>query len=125
MKKFISAVIAGMLCVSMLASCGSVPENTVHSVEDLEGKTIGVQLGTTGDIYATSDVKDATVERFNKGADAVQALKQGKVDAVMIDNEPAKVFVSKTMILRYSTTLLPLRNMLLLLKRKTVSLRRK
>lgn len=95
MKKFISAVIAGMLCVSMLASCGSVPENTVHSVEDLEGKTIGVQLGTTGDIYATSDVKDATVERFNKGADAVQTLKQGKVDAVMIDNEPAKVFVSK------------------------------
>lgn len=95
MKKFISAVIAGMLCVSMLASCGSVSENTVHSVEDLEGKTIGVQLGTTGDIYATSDVKDATVERFNKGADAVQALKQGKVDAVMIDNEPAKVFVSK------------------------------
>lgn len=95
MKKLISAVIAGMLSVSLLASCGSVAKNTVHSVDDLEGKTIGVQLGTTGDIYATSDVKDAKVERFNKGADAVQSLKQGKIDAVLIDNEPAKVFVSK------------------------------
>lgn len=93
MKKILAAVMAGIMGVSMLTSCG-VPENTVHSVDDLEGKTIGVQLGTTGDIYA-ADVKDAQVEKYNKGADAVQALKQGKVDAVIIDNEPAKVFVSK------------------------------
>lgn len=95
MKKIISAVLAGALSLSMLTACGnSVPKNTVNSVDDLEGKVIGVQLGTTGDIYA-EDVKDATVEKYNKGADAVQALKQGKVDAVIIDNEPAKVFVSK------------------------------
>ena len=94
MKKTISAALAGVLSVLMLTACGSVPKNTVNSVDDLEGKVIGVQLGTTGDIYA-EDVKDATVEKYNKGADAVQALKQGKVDAVIIDNEPAKVFVSK------------------------------
>lgn len=95
MKKFVCAILAGMLSVSMLTACGGgVPENTVHNKDDLEGKTIGVQLGTTGDIYA-EDVKDATVEKYNKGADAVQALKQGKIDAVIIDNEPAKVFVSK------------------------------
>lgn len=95
MKKFVCAILAGMLSVSMLTACGGgVPENTVHNADDLEGKTIGVQLGTTGDIYA-EDVKDATVEKYNKGADAVQALKQGKIDAVIIDNEPAKVFVSK------------------------------
>lgn len=94
MKKFFSAALAGVLSLMILTACGSAPKNTVNSVDDLEGKVIGVQLGTTGDIYA-EDVKDATVEKYNKGADAVQALKQGKVDAVIIDNEPAKVFVSK------------------------------
>lgn len=93
MKKFAAGLIAAAMSVTMLAGCG-VPANTVHSVDDLEGKTIGVQLGTTGDIYA-EDVKDAKVEKYNKGADAVQALKQGKIDAVIIDAEPAKVFVEK------------------------------
>ena len=92
MKKFAAGLIAVAMSVTMLAGCG-VPANTVHSVDDLEGKTIGVQLGTTGDIYA-EDVKDAKVEKY-KGADAVQALKQGKIDAVIIDAEPAKVFVEK------------------------------
>lgn len=94
MKKIISSTLASMLALVMLTACGSVPKNTVNSIDDLEGKTIGVQLGTTGDIYA-EDVKDATVEKYTKGSDAIQALKQGKVDAVIIDNEPAKVFVSK------------------------------
>ena len=60
MKKFAAGLIAVAMSVTMLAGCG-VPANTVHSVDDLEGKTIGVQLGTTGDIYA-EDVKDAKVE---------------------------------------------------------------
>lgn len=94
LKKLISVMAACMLSAAVFTGCGeSVPENTVHSLDDLPGKTIGVQLGTTGDIFAT-DIEGATVERYNKGADAVQALKQGKVDAVLIDNEPAKVFVS-------------------------------
>lgn len=57
---------------------------------------IGVQLATTGDLYCTWDIEDeglGTVERYNKGADAVMALTSGKVDCVVIDNEPAKVFV--------------------------------
>lgn len=66
----------------------------IASPDDLEGKSIGVQLGTTGDIYA-GDIKGATVERYNKGADAVLALKQGKIDAVIIDRQPAQVFVQK------------------------------
>ena len=33
------------------------------------------------------------MERYNKGADAVAALKQGKIDCVIIDEQPAKVFV--------------------------------
>ena len=58
--------------------------------DDLTGKKIGVQLGTTGDIYA-DDIEDAEVERYNKGFEAVQALTQDKIDAVVIDGEPAKV----------------------------------
>ena len=69
-------------------------DSEITGVADLDGKTIGVQLGTTGDIYA-GDIADATIERYNKGFEAVQALTQGKVDAVIIDNEPAKVFVSE------------------------------
>lgn len=95
MKKFTCAFSAALLSLTLFAGCGSKPAaNTVHSVEDLNNKTIGVQLGTTGDIYA-SDIEGATIERYNRGADAVQALKQGKIDAVIIDNEPAKVFVEK------------------------------
>lgn len=60
------------------------------------GYKIGVQMGTTGDIYTTGDFEDTglcTVERYKTGVDAVEALKVGKVDCVVIDNEPAKAFV--------------------------------
>lgn len=69
-------------------------DSTIATPDDLNGKTIGVQLGTTGDIYA-DDIEGATVDRYNKGADAVQALKTNKIDAVIIDSEPAKVFVKE------------------------------
>lgn len=71
-----------------------VPEDSdIKGVEDLNGKKIGVQLSTTGDIYAKDDFGEENVEAYNKGADAVMALKQGKVDAVIIDNQPALAFV--------------------------------
>ncbi len=69
-------------------------DSPITSPNDLEGKKVGVQLGTTGDQYA-GDIKDATVERYNKGFEAVQAMTQGKIDAVIIDREPAKVFVEQ------------------------------
>ncbi len=69
-------------------------EDKVKSGDDLAKATVGVQLGTTGDIYV-SDIEGAKVERFSKGADAVLALTQKKVDAVVIDNEPAKKFVEQ------------------------------
>lgn len=75
------------------ASSAPASNQTIFSLADLEGKTVGVQLGTTGDTYA-ADIKDVTVDQYSKGADAVQALLTNKVDAVIIDNEPAKVFVS-------------------------------
>ena len=75
-------------------------DSAITSVDDLfaEGAShiIGVQRNTTGDLYSTWDLEDAglaTVDRYSKGADAVQALLTGKVDCVVIDNEPAKAFV--------------------------------
>lgn len=68
----------------------------VNNVDELEGKAIGVQLGTTGDSYASDyegDDAGTVIDRFNKGNDAVQALKQDKLDAVIIDEEPAKAYI--------------------------------
>ena len=81
----------------LLTSCqGKKIKNTVFSVDDLAGKTIGVQLGTTGDTLVSdyeTDGSGTTVSRYNKGSDAIQALKQGKADAVVIDEQPALAFV--------------------------------
>ena len=72
----------------------SLPKAATSSVDDLQGKKIGVQLATTGDIYCCDDFGTENVEEYNKGNDAVMALLAGKVDAVVIDNEPAKSFVA-------------------------------
>lgn len=112
MKKLLTAALAVCMTVS-LAACGSSTQGTasdapaesaaadtkpaVSSVDDLPGKSIGVQLGTTGDIFASDyEEQGSTIERFNKGNDAVQALLQGKIDCVMIDEQPAKAFVANT-----------------------------
>ena len=83
-----------LLAVCMLfTGCGRKADK-ICSLDDLEGKTIGVQMKTTGDIYA-SDIKNAKTKQFNKGIDAVKALRKGVVDAVMIDDAPAKVFAAQ------------------------------
>ncbi len=69
-------------------------DSTVATPDDLTGKTIGVQIGTTGDIYA-EDIEGATIERYSKYFEAINALIQGKIDAVIVDREPAKVFVNE------------------------------
>ena len=99
MKK--TRILAGIAAAAVmgLSACSGAPANTVNSLDDLAGKTIGTQLGTTGYILA-GDIENATVEGYNKGADAIQALKQGKNDAVIIDMETAKAFVSKNPDLR-------------------------
>lgn len=70
-------------------------DSAIASPDDLEGKKIGVQQGTTGDIYTTDDYGDENIDRYNKGMEAVQALQQGKVDAVVIDDQPAQTFVEE------------------------------
>ena len=105
-KKVFAAVLAAMMAFSA-AGCGNTGDSSsetaeeqessaveITSVEDLADLKIGVRIGTTGDSQATEAVNDASqVSPFNKGADAVQALKNGKVDCVVIDSLPAEKFV--------------------------------
>ena len=66
-------------------------DSEIAGPDDLAGVIVGVQLGTTGDIYVSDlEAEGTTVERYNKGFEAVQALSQGKIDAVVIDGEPAE-----------------------------------
>ena len=76
-------------------------DSPITSVDDLfadgASTVVGTQAGTTGFIYATSDIEDAglgTVKSFGKTTDAVEALKNGQVDCVILDNEPAKALVA-------------------------------
>ncbi len=76
------------------SSEGTATSKSVTSIDDLVGATIGVQLGTTGDIYASEyEEQGSTIERYTKSADAVQALKQGKIDCIVIDQLPAQAFL--------------------------------
>lgn len=99
-KRWSIFILAILICLSV-AGCGKDDDSkplAVESVEDLAGTTIGVQIGTTGAIYAEDFVSEnpgTEVIRYNKGADAVQALKQQKIDAVLIDEQPVLAFVEK------------------------------
>ena len=77
-----------------------VPEDSdIASIDDMQGKMIGVQRGTTGDLYCSASVEDGgfgeeNVTRYDNGLTAVQALNNGQVDCVVIDNAPAQEFVA-------------------------------
>jgi polar amino acid transport system substrate-binding protein len=70
-------------------------DSGIKGVADLAGKKVGVQTGTTGDIYASDDSSIGEVVQYTTGTEAVLALSQNKVDAVIIDNEPAKKYIEK------------------------------
>ena len=69
-------------------------DSDIKSIDDVADKKIGVQTSTTGDIYASDDYGEENVTKYDNGAVAVQALVSGKVDCVIIDNEPAKSYVA-------------------------------
>lgn len=92
MKKFAALTLSAAMTLSLAASVSAA----VESKDDLPGKKIGVQLGTTGDIEASKYEADgATVERYSKGSEAVMALNAGQLDCVIIDSQPAQKFVAK------------------------------
>jgi len=98
MKKFAALALCAAMTASMMGAVTvSANDSGVESIDDLAGKKIGVQLGTTGDTYVTDEYEgdDAgtKIERFNKANDTVMALKQGKIDCIIIDSLPAEEFV--------------------------------
>ncbi|MBR6400448.1 MAG: transporter substrate-binding domain-containing protein [Firmicutes bacterium] len=68
-------------------------DSPIKSANELDGKTIGVQLNTTGDEYVTENYASSAVERYGKGFEAIEALKQKKIDAVVIDGDTADKFI--------------------------------
>ena len=69
-------------------------DSDIASPDDLAGKKIGTQRGTTGYIYCSDDFGDDAVVAYDSGLTAVQALNNGQVDAVVIDNAPATEYVA-------------------------------
>ena len=97
MKKKLG-LFAVLLVLTLTGCATNAGASDVKTVDDLEGKKIGVQIGTVGDTYASDyegDEAGTVVERYSKGADAVSSLKNGKIDCVIIDEQPAKEFVKR------------------------------
>ncbi len=69
-------------------------DSDIASVDDLAGKKIGTQRGTTGYLYCSDDFGDENIVAYDDGLTAVQMLNNGQVDCVVIDNAPAKEFIA-------------------------------
>ena len=98
-------VVAALFALLAFVGCvkNDVPKNRVFSLDDLANKKVGVLIGTTGEIYAADYGTDSTrlqLEKFETLAQAVDALLQGTIDAVLTDDAPAKVFARKNPSLR-------------------------
>ena len=110
MKKILSIAAAAILCLGVLAGCGDTATNggvdssdvststsKVASKEDLAGARVGVQEGTTGDLYVSDEeeVPGAQVSRYKKAVDAAVDLKNNRLDAIVLDELPAQKIVDK------------------------------
>ena len=88
MKKSLFNALCSVLAAAMLISvtgCGKKEKVVINSAADLNGKKIGCQAGTTGEIYIQENVSDADVKSFKTGIDASLALKNGSIDAIVLD----------------------------------------
>ena len=75
-------------------------DKTVASVNDLTGKVVGVQAGTTGELFATEEIEGLNVKSFKTGIDAALALKNGAIEAIIIDELPAQEIVRRNVELK-------------------------
>lgn len=94
MKRIMFAVFA-VSAVFCFVSCAKKAQVNIASAEDLNGKKIGCQAGTTGETYIQEEVKGATLKSFKTGMDAALDLKNGAIDAIVLDELPAKEIVKR------------------------------
>lgn len=84
-----AAIIASMLCIS----CGGKSHVVINTVEDLAGRKVGCQAGTTGETYIQEHLTEAKLKSFRTGIDAALSLQSGAIDAVVLDEQPARQIV--------------------------------
>lgn len=107
LKKIMAIAVSVMLSVGALAGCSSTPAGdstsgtestgdtkTIASAADLQGARVGVQEGTTGDIYVSEEIEGVEVSRFKRALDAVMDLQNGRLDAVVIDDLVAENLIA-------------------------------
>ncbi len=92
MKKFTFLTVITLAMV-LLAGCRKKELAIINSIEDLTGKTIGCQAGTTGELYLQEETQDVKIKSFKTGIDAAIDLKNGAIDALILDDIPAKEIV--------------------------------
>ena len=94
MKK-ISLVALSLVAALAFVGCAKKNNVVINSAEDLQGLKIGCQAGTTGELYVQENVKDAKLKSFKTGIDAALDLKNGAIDAIVLDELPAKEIVKR------------------------------
>lgn len=97
MKKIISLLMAVTMSAAIFSGCAKKETIVINSAEDLKGKTIGVQGGTTGGKWVTANITSDIkfLKEYKSGMDAALELKSGVLDVVVLDELPAKSIVSK------------------------------
>ena len=83
------------LCAAAFFSCAKKSQVSIKSAEDLEDLKVGCQAGTTGELYLTEEMHNVDVKSFKTGIDAALSLKNGAIDAVVLDELPAKEIVKR------------------------------
>lgn len=95
MKKLISVLCLTAIACTAIFAGGAKEQVVIKTASDLQGKKIGVQAGTTGEMYVQDNVKNGKVYPFKTGIDAALDLKNGAIDAVVLDELPAKEIVAR------------------------------
>lgn len=97
MKKIICLVLALAMTAVMFVGCAPKSTVVINTAEDLNGKKIGVQGGTTGESWVQDNVEgaDKNLSSYKSGMDAALELKNGTIDAIVLDELPAKAIVEK------------------------------
>mgnify|MGYP001623810147 CR=1 FL=1 len=95
MKKALAVLMAAVFCMCSMVGCSQKKQVTIETAEDLNGLKVGVQGGTTGETWVKENCPDTEIASFKSGMDAALDLKNGGVDAVVIDELPASQIVAQ------------------------------
>ncbi|HHW46495.1 MAG TPA: transporter substrate-binding domain-containing protein [Clostridiales bacterium] len=95
MKRAFAILMTLVLAVTLFAGCATKETAQIKTAADLANKRIGVQEGTTGDEYVSDNIEGAIVSRYKKVTDIAMDLKNGKIDAIVLDKMPAQKIVEK------------------------------